>query len=81
MFLIPEFKTHVSFFRRMLVDSHYILVGKFHFDYMCLLFSLLVLSVFFYCISSFECYFHVCVLEYICDCSHIKAIICEGGTF
>jgi hypothetical protein len=36
----------VLFFRRILVNICYILIGKLNFDYMFLLFSLLVLSVF-----------------------------------
>jgi hypothetical protein len=62
------------------VDSRYILVGKFHFDYMSALFCLGFRWVF-YCISSFECYFYVSVLEYFCDCSHIRALISVGGPF
>jgi hypothetical protein len=37
----------VPFVQRILVGIHYILIGKLHFDYMCLLFSLLGLGDFF----------------------------------
>jgi hypothetical protein len=40
-------QTDVLFVRRILVGTRYISVGKFHFDYMCLLFSLLVLGGYF----------------------------------
>jgi hypothetical protein len=38
------YRTYVLFVRRILVDTRYISVGKFHSDYMCLLFSHLVLG-------------------------------------
>jgi hypothetical protein len=37
---------YILFAQRILVDIRYILVGKFHVDYMCMLFSLLVLGSF-----------------------------------
>jgi hypothetical protein len=70
----------VPFVQRTLVYINYISVCKLHFRYMCILFSLFVLRVF-YCISCCECYFYVCVPEHCCDCSRIGAIICEGGPF
>jgi hypothetical protein len=36
----------ILFVRRILMDIHYILIGKLHSDYMCPLFPLLVLGVF-----------------------------------
>jgi hypothetical protein len=41
----------------ILVDIHYISIGKLYFDYICLLFSLLVLGILIVLARSFECYF------------------------
>jgi hypothetical protein len=47
----------MTFVQRILVDIHYILIGKLHFGFICLLFSPLVLDGFFYCIISLDAIF------------------------
>jgi hypothetical protein len=53
----------VPFVQHILVGICYILIGKLRFDYMCLLFSLLVLGDFFIVLIVLNANFMSCALE------------------